>query len=88
MLNFENIGAAVVGRLVGTLSPQITLPHDSLTQLELLWMVSVQVLESGLAPVHELLNLSSLRTTFKTSSVEFRELCAAVPTLKHCKPIG
>lgn len=63
-------------------------PLASLGQLEMLWLVSLQVLQGGLAPLHMLQNLASLRTTFKASSPEMRELCAAVPTLTHFQPVG
>lgn len=63
-------------------------PLSSLEKLELLWLVDLQILEGGLKPLHSLRNLSSLRTTIKTSSVEFQELCVAVQTLKHFKSVG
>lgn len=63
-------------------------PLGSLTQLELLWLVSLQVQQGGLTPLHSLRNLASLRTTIKSSSTEHRELCAAVPVLKHFQAVG
>lgn len=63
-------------------------PLGSLTQLEILWLVSLQVQQGGLNPLHSLRNLASLRTTIRASSTELRELCAAVPTLKHFQPVG
>jgi hypothetical protein len=63
-------------------------PLGSLTQIELLWLVSLQVQEGGLKPLYSLRNLASLRTNIKASSVELRELRAAVPTLKYFQPVG
>ena len=63
-------------------------PLRSLGRLEMLWLVSLQVLHGGLAPLHSLRKLASLRTTINASSKEFKELCAAVPTLKHFQPVG
>lgn len=63
-------------------------PLGSLTQLELLWLVSLQVQQGGLTPLYALRNLASLRSTIKASSTELRQLCAAVPTLKYFQPVG
>lgn len=63
-------------------------PLSSLKLLEVLWLVDLQVLEGSLKPLHSLSSLASLRTTIKKSSIEFKELCAAVPTLKYFQPVG
>lgn len=63
-------------------------PLRSLGELELLWLVSVQVLHGGLAPLHGLRKLSSLRSTIRSTSPEFHALRAAVPTLVHFQPVG
>lgn len=63
-------------------------PLASLSQLELLWLVDLQIQHDCLNPLHSLRNLASLRTTIKSSSKELRELCVAVPMLKHFQPVG
>ncbi|MBC5781638.1 hypothetical protein H8N03_01700 [Ramlibacter sp. USB13] len=68
---------------VRTLEPLGSLPH-----VQLLWLVGLQVQEGGLAPLHSLRQLASLRTTMKASSTELRALRAAVPTLRHFQPVG
>jgi hypothetical protein len=63
-------------------------PLGSLTQVQLLWLVSLQVQQGDLKPLYGLQHLASLRTTMKASSTELRELCAAVPTLKYLQSVG
>lgn len=63
-------------------------PLASLKQLEMLWLVSLQVLQSGLRPLHGLENLKSLRTTIRSTSQELQELCAAVPSLRYFQPVA
>jgi len=63
-------------------------PLASLAWLEMLWLVSIQVLHDGLNPLYSLNNLASLRTAIKPTSKEFQELCSAVPTLKYFQPVG
>ena len=71
-----------------TLQVQTLAPLSSLTQLEMLWLVSLQLQNDGLAPLHALSNLASLRTTIKSSSKELKDLCAAIPSLKHFQSVG
>ena len=63
-------------------------PLPPLARIELLWLVGLQVEHGGLAPLHSLRHLASLRTSMKASSLELRELCAAVPTIKYFQPVG
>jgi hypothetical protein len=63
-------------------------PLAGLSDLEMLWLVSLQVEEGGLAPLHSLQRLVSLRSTIKKNSPEFQALCQAVPSLKYFQPVG
>jgi hypothetical protein len=63
-------------------------PLATLEQLEMLWLVGLQVLHGGLYPLHRLRHLASLRTTVRKTSKEYLELCSAVPTLQHFQPVG
>lgn len=67
---------------------QTLAPVGSLQHLRMLWLVSVQLLNDGLLPLHSLQNLTSLRTTISEKSKDFQALCAAVPTLKHFRRVG
>lgn len=64
------------------------LPLAQLSRLEMLWLVSIRIEDGGLKPLHSLGRLVSLRSTIRKESQEFRELCAALPSLKHFQPVG
>jgi hypothetical protein len=64
------------------------LPVAQLRYLEMLWLVSIRIEDGGLKPLHSLERLASLRSTIRKDSREFRELCAALPSLKHFQPVG
>ena len=63
-------------------------PLAQLQRLEMLWLVSLQVMHGGLRPLHSLQGLRSLRTTVSPRSAEYRDLCAAVPSLTYFHPVG
>lgn len=63
-------------------------PLASLQNLEMLWLISLKTMHGGLRPLHTLQRLKSLRTTIKSTSAEFKELCAAVPSLEYFQPVG
>lgn len=63
-------------------------PIASAAQLEMIWLVSLKIMEGGLKPLHSLQHLTSLRSTFKQDSKEFMELCRAVPSLQYFQPVG
>jgi Leucine-rich repeat (LRR) protein len=71
-----------------TLRVQTLAPLSSLTQLEMLWLVSLQIQNDELSPLHTLSKLASLRTTIRPSSKELKDLCAAVPSLRHFQSVG
>lgn len=67
----------------------ITLRHlSSIQSLEMLWLVSLVIEQDGLSPLHGLQDLKSLRTTIRSTSAEFKDLCAAVPSLQYFQPVG
>ena len=70
------------------ISVQSLEPLSALEHIEMLWLVSVNIINGGLRPLHSLNNLTSLRSTIKHTSPEFRELCLALPTLKYFQPVG
>ena len=63
-------------------------PVASATQLEMLWLVSLKIINGGLRPLHSLHSLKSLRSTLRRGSQEFKDLCLAVPTLQYFQPVG
>ena len=63
-------------------------PVASATQLEMLWLVSLKIINGGLRPLHSLHSLKSLRSTLRRDSQEFRDLRLAVPTLQYFQPVG
>ncbi len=63
-------------------------PLASLDALEMLWLVSIDVEEGGLVPLHGLPALASLRSTSPASSASMVDLRAAVKTLKHFQAVG
>ncbi len=73
------------GRKIGVSSLE---PVGSLASLEILWLVGVKVLDGRYCPLHKLHNLKSLRSTLNADSTEFRELCAALPSIKYFHPVG
>jgi hypothetical protein len=77
--------SAVRGRKI---SVQTLAPLGRLRRLEMLWLISVRVLEGGLEPLYALRKLASLRTTMNEQSKEFQALCAAVPSLRHFRRVG
>jgi hypothetical protein len=64
------------------------LPVAQLSRLEMLWLVSIGIEDGGLKPLHSLEQLVSLRSTIRKDSREFRDLCAALPSLKYFQPVG
>lgn len=67
----------------------VTLRHLSTIQsLEMLWLVSLEIERDGLLPLHKLQSLKSLRTTMRATSADFKDLCAAVPSLQYFQPVG
>jgi hypothetical protein len=103
-LFIENVAAPVdlspVGSLVelrefglsaarGQRLPVLSLdPLASLAALEMLWLVSLQIQQGKLHPLHQLQNLKSLRTTIRATSPEFKSLCAALPSLEFFNAVG
>lgn len=63
-------------------------PLAALRELEMLWLVGLQILRDGLRPLHSLQNLKSLRTTIESASAEFRELREAAQLLRYFQPVG
>lgn len=63
-------------------------PVASKSQIEMLWLVRVRIINGGLRPLHSLSNLKSLRTTIRHNSPEFKELCSAIPTLQLFQPVA
>jgi len=63
-------------------------PLRDLAHLEVLWLVSLQVEQGGLAPLHGLHRLASLRTNLRASSPELQALRAALPGLRHLQAVG
>ena len=59
-----------------------------LAELEMVWLISLQIMQDGLRPLHSLPRLTSLRTTIGATSSDLIELRAAVPTLQYLEPVG
>jgi hypothetical protein len=63
-------------------------PLASLDELEMVWLISLQIMQGGLRPLHELRRLKSLRTTMRAASSDLIELRAAAPSLQYLEPVG
>jgi hypothetical protein len=63
-------------------------PLSALPLLKMLWLVSLQIQQGGLEPLHGLKSLVSLRTTIKPNTTAFKDLRAAVPALEFFQPVG
>ncbi len=70
------------------LSVKSLVPLASLKRLEMLWLVSIRMEEGGLKPLERLDRLESFRSTVRKNSREFKDLCAALPSLKYFQPVG
>jgi hypothetical protein len=77
--------SATRGRRMKVLTLQ---PIASATNLEMMWLIDLQVMQDGLRPLHSLPRLKSLRSTLKPASPEFDELRRAVPSLQYFQPVG
>lgn len=62
-------------------------PLSDLRSLKMLWLVNIRILNDGLAPLHELQQLASLRTSMRIDSPDIVALCKAVPSLNRFKPV-